>query len=282
MIKWNGRGVVDAHRGTRTSRNEGTRSTLDCLSGLRSSASDGHDDNEMNGMAHGVEATHAGGQNIALDICGWLKSRVTESRYWVAPWNYPPFRLHLPEKGGCFPSWMHAGRIPKTIPVTDQNPEVASFWALTVRSTHEICRRKIMTESNVNPSGRLRKCRISRGKKRYWKKGAKVHDVEDFLHEVQVDSVEGVSSRKQTNDSLFTVDRKPDPNNAKLTRRQMAALMKRLKKTEPVNEKESVSKRELRKILLKKPKKEGSSKANFSGSATTEARKTYDLWGADS
>lgn len=38
--------------------------------------------------------------------------------------------------------------------------------------------------------------------------------------------------KKQSDDNLFTVDRKPDHNNLKLTRRQMAALMKRLKKRE--------------------------------------------------
>lgn len=46
---------------------------------------------------------------------------------------------------------------------------------------------------NVKPSGKIQKCRISRNKKRYWKKGARIQDVEDFLCEVQADAAESMS-----------------------------------------------------------------------------------------
>lgn len=50
-----------------------------------------------------------------------------------------------------------------------------------------------MMNGNVKPSGKIQKCRISRNKKRYWKKGARIQDVEDFLCEVQADAAESMS-----------------------------------------------------------------------------------------
>lgn len=51
----------------------------------------------------------------------------------------------------------------------------------------------MMMNDNVKPSGKIRKCRISRNKKRYWKKGAQIQDVEDFLCKLRADDVKGIS-----------------------------------------------------------------------------------------
>ncbi|EJD76498.1 hypothetical protein LOAG_16570 [Loa loa] len=130
----------------------------------------------------------------------------------------------------------------------------------------------MMMDDNVKISGKVRRCRISRNKKRYWKKGTQIQDAEDFLCKVQVDAVK--DAEKQSEDNLFTVDRK-------LTRRQMAALMKRLKKKEPMEKEENVSKRQLRKMLLEKSRKQVTAKASFPESTAIKPRKPYDLWGED-
>ncbi|KAL3984915.1 Nop53 (60S ribosomal biogenesis) family protein [Acanthocheilonema viteae] len=144
---------------------------------------------------------------------------------------------------------------------------------------------------NVRPSGKVQRCRISRNKKRYWKKGIQIQDVEDSLCEVQFHTVKVFyynetylisCVKKQNDNSLFTVDREPDHSNLKLTRRQKAVLMKKLKKTEPVEEKENLSKCQLKKTLLKKSKKPVMAKASFLENTTTQARKPYDLWGQNS
>uniref|UniRef100_A0A0R3S0L5 Ribosome biogenesis protein NOP53 n=1 Tax=Elaeophora elaphi TaxID=1147741 RepID=A0A0R3S0L5_9BILA len=136
-----------------------------------------------------------------------------------------------------------------------------------------------MMSDNVKPSGKVHKCRISRNKKRYWKKGTQIQDAEDFLCEVQFDAVKGV--QKPSDDTLFTVDKEPDHNNLKLTRRQRAALMKRFKKVELMEE-ESVSKRQRKKILLEKAKMPITSKAIVLQSTATHNRKPYDLWDQNS
>ncbi|VDO25739.1 unnamed protein product [Onchocerca flexuosa] len=138
-----------------------------------------------------------------------------------------------------------------------------------------------MIKTDVKPSEKVRRCRISRNKKRHWKKGTKIQEAEDFLSKMKADDVKGVPSWKQCDDNLFTVDREPNHNNFKLTRRQMAALMKRLKKTEPMVEENNVSKRQLKKTLLEKSKKHVTFKANFSESTAAQARKPYDLWGIE-
>ncbi|VDK81729.1 unnamed protein product [Onchocerca ochengi] len=138
-----------------------------------------------------------------------------------------------------------------------------------------------MIKTDVKPSEKVRKCRISRNKKRHWKKGTKIEDAEDFLSKAKVDAGDAIPSWKQCDGNLFTVDREPDHNNIKLTRRQMAALMKRLKKTEPVVEENSVWKRQLKKTFLEKSKKQVTVKANFSESTAAQARKPYDLWGIE-
>ncbi|CAG9534413.1 unnamed protein product [Cercopithifilaria johnstoni] len=88
---------------------------------------------------------------------------------------------------------------------------------------------------NVNPSGKVRRCRISRNKKRYWKKGTEIQDAEDFLCGIQSDAIKEVE--------------------------------------------ENVSKRHLRKSLLKKSKMPVKTKASSSESTAIEDRKPYDLWG---
>lgn len=52
---------------------------------------------------------------------------------------------------------------------------------------------KIMIKTDVKPSEKVRKCRISRNKKRHWKKGTKIEDAEDFLSKAKVDAGEGMS-----------------------------------------------------------------------------------------
>ncbi|EJW89084.1 hypothetical protein WUBG_00006 [Wuchereria bancrofti] len=136
-----------------------------------------------------------------------------------------------------------------------------------------------MVNGDVKHSGKMRNCRISRNKKRYWKKGTQIQDAEGFLCEVQADAVKGV--KNQSDDNLFTVEREPDHNNLKLTRRQMAALMKRLKKKEPVTKEDNVSKRQVRKMLLEKPRKQVTAKASFSENTAFQTRRLYDLWGRD-
>lgn len=49
-----------------------------------------------------------------------------------------------------------------------------------------------MVNDDANPSTKVRRCRISRNKKRYWKKSAKIQDVEDFFCDVSVDAVKGM------------------------------------------------------------------------------------------
>ncbi|VDK81890.1 unnamed protein product [Litomosoides sigmodontis] len=155
---------------------------------------------------------------------------------------------------------------------------------------------------NAKQSGKVRKCRISRNKKRYWKKGVQIQDVEDFLCEIQADElfyrILFISCVKnQNDDSLFTIDKKPDHSNLKLTRRQRAAMTKRLKKTElvcicngygctiirfldrPMEHKENVSKRKLKKKLPEKSKKPVTAKSDPLESPAIQTRKPYDLWG---
>lgn len=55
------------------------------------------------------------------------------------------------------------------------------------------CHNGTMMNDDLKPSGKIRKCRISRNKKRYWKKGTQIQDAEDFLCEVQVDAVKSTS-----------------------------------------------------------------------------------------
>ncbi|KAK6108272.1 Nop53 (60S ribosomal biogenesis) family protein [Brugia pahangi] len=136
-----------------------------------------------------------------------------------------------------------------------------------------------MVNDDVKYSGKVRKCRISRNKKRYWKKGTQIQDTEDFLCEVQADAVKDV--KNQSDDNLFTVEREPDHNNFKLTRRQMAALMKRLKKKELVTKEDNVPKRQVRKMLLETPRKQVADKASFPQNTAFQTRELYDLWGKD-
>ncbi|VDK66840.1 unnamed protein product [Anisakis simplex] len=72
-----------------------------------------------------------------------------------------------------------------------------------------------------------KKLRTSRNKKKYWRKGPQLADVEQFMHDEHVDKSEGGVLRERADDALFTLDREPDDTTQKLTRKQLAALNKR-------------------------------------------------------
>ncbi|MCP9262711.1 hypothetical protein DINM_006065 [Dirofilaria immitis] len=133
-----------------------------------------------------------------------------------------------------------------------------------------------MIKADANLSDKVQRCRISRNKKRYWRKGVEIQDAEDFLSKFTIGDNENVSSWKQNDGSLFTVDGKPNHNNIKLTRRQMAALMKRFKKIEPMDEEKNISKQKLKNTGISR--KQVIAKASFSVSTANRDRKPYDLW----
>ncbi|MFH4975256.1 hypothetical protein AB6A40_001965 [Gnathostoma spinigerum] len=135
---------------------------------------------------------------------------------------------------------------------------------------------------------RVSKSRLSRNKKKYWRKGIDVTDVEEHLLNESVDERQGGVLCQRADDDLFTIDRSP-VSSQRLTRKQGAFLQRKRLRHEIEQEIGKVadkkpSKRSLKKVKHKdkKPvKKVPSDSTEQSNMARSSKEKPYDLWETD-
>ncbi|KHN75181.1 Uncharacterized protein Y39B6A.33 [Toxocara canis] len=125
-----------------------------------------------------------------------------------------------------------------------------------------------------------KKLRIARNKKRYWRKGTRLDDVEQFLQDEYAEQSEGGPVRERVDSELFTIDRAPETLSNRLTRKQIAAINKRqlLQRIDAVENDVKPSKSELKRSFPKKKKPASVSQKRPCPPALRLSSKPYDLW----
>uniref|UniRef100_A0A914X1H5 Ribosome biogenesis protein NOP53 n=1 Tax=Plectus sambesii TaxID=2011161 RepID=A0A914X1H5_9BILA len=125
----------------------------------------------------------------------------------------------------------------------------------------------------------------SRNKKRYWRKGTQLEDVEKFLEEQRVDERSGGRLNTRTDADLFAIDTTKVKGLPTLTRRQRVALAKTTAATAPSTEEVDVKP----KIRQSFPSKKKSKVATNSSRPLRRSTRgdvdgkpvDFDLWNTD-
>uniref|UniRef100_A0A9J2PVL9 Ribosome biogenesis protein NOP53 n=1 Tax=Ascaris lumbricoides TaxID=6252 RepID=A0A9J2PVL9_ASCLU len=123
----------------------------------------------------------------------------------------------------------------------------------------------------------------ARNKKRYWRKGTRIEDVEEFLNNERIDQQENDVLRERIDSELFTIDRAPQLSSMRLTRKQIAALNRRnlLQRADDEEKDIKPSKNTLKKMFPKKKTLAAVPPRREPVLMAPERRIAYDLWADD-